>query len=117
MILELHNFRIYCQALIKKQDRYWPCNVPGECIDEHFHEKYIGSRESLKQTINGIDFLSIVKRREVVNEVEDHQAFSMIGGKCITFKYPEPHSGHNKGKHWVDDYNNRRHNPIDIADT
>ena len=38
-ILELHNFGFYGQALIKKWGRYWPCNVPRNFIDEHFHDK------------------------------------------------------------------------------
>ena len=36
-ILELHKFGIYGQALIKQWSRYWPCNVPGNFIDEHFY--------------------------------------------------------------------------------
>ena len=62
-ILKLHNFGIYDWALIEKQGRYWPCNVLGDFIDELFHDKDISLRESLKQTINNVDFLYIVKRR------------------------------------------------------
>ena len=64
-ILELHNFGVFGQALLKKWGRCWLCNVPENFISEHFHEKDIGSRESLKKSINGIDFLSIVKRRRI----------------------------------------------------
>ena len=52
-----------------------------------------------------------------VNEVQGHATFWMVRGKQITFNYTEPHSGHNKANHWVDDHKNRRHDPIDIADT
>ena len=38
------------------------------------------------------------------------------GVKRITFKYPEPHSGHSRAKHSLHDHNNRRHAAIDIAD-
>ena len=55
--------------------------------------------------------------QQTVNEVEDHQTFWMLGGKHITFNYPEPPSGHNKAKHGVDDHNDIRHDPIDIAGT
>ena len=55
-IFEQHNFGIYGQALIKKQGRYCPHNVLGDSVDEYFHEKDIGSRESKKQTINGNDY-------------------------------------------------------------
>ena len=51
-----------------------------------------------------------------VNEVQGHATFWMVRGEHITFNYAEPHAGHNKGKHWVDDHNNKRHDPIDIAE-
>ena len=53
---------------------------------------------------------------ETLNDVEDHQTFQMVVVKLIIFKYPEPCSDHNKAKHLVDNHNNRRHDPIDIAD-
>ena len=40
----------------------------------------------------------------------------MMRGEQISFNYTEPHKGHNKTKHWVDDHNNRRHDPIDISE-
>ena len=30
---------------------------------------------------------------------------------------PRAHLGHNCSKHWVDDHNNHRHDPIDLAET
>ena len=44
----------------------------------------------------------IMSTHGTVNEVEDHQTSQMVFGKCITFKYPEPHSGHNKANHQMD---------------
>lgn len=32
------------------------------------------------------------------------------------FSYPEPMSWHSKAKHWLDDHNQRRHSPIDLAE-
>ena len=63
-IFEQHIFGTYGQALIKKQVRYWPHNVLGDSIDEHFCEKDIGSRELLKQTINGINFFIHCQKEE-----------------------------------------------------
>ena len=73
-----------------KQGRYWPCNVLGDFIDEHFGDKNIGVRESLKQTINDIDFCIYCQKKEkyvakimsshgTVPEVEDHQTFWIVG--------------------------------------
>ena len=38
-------------------------------------------------------------------------------GEWKTFRYAEPFSRNNKGKHWVDDVNNRHHNPIGLEYT
>ena len=52
-----------------------------------------------------------------VNELQGHSTFHMERGEQITFYYAEPYSGHNnKAKHWVDDHNERRHDPNDIAE-
>ena len=61
-IIELHKHGVYGQALIKKRVRYWHCSVPGDLIDGYFGDKYIGTRMTYKQVIEGIDFLFIAKR-------------------------------------------------------
>ena len=38
-------------------------------------------------------------------------------GEWKTFRYAEPFSRNNKGKHWVDDVNNRQHDPIGLEYT
>ena len=38
----------------------------------------------------------------------------MVRGEQITLHYAESHLRHNKAKHFVDDHNNRLHDPIDI---
>ena len=48
--------------------------------------------------------------------VQGHATFRMVRSEHITFNNAETHSGHNKAKHWVDDHNNRRHDPIDVAE-
>jgi hypothetical protein len=37
-----------------------------------------------------------------------------VEGTWKTFKYSEPFYRHNRGKHWVDDVNNRQHDPIGL---
>ena len=79
------------------------------------------------QVIDGIDFSFIAKRMMAVtkimstlgtvNEVQSHATLLMVRGEHITFNYAESHSGHNKTKHWVDDHNNSRYDPIDMAET
>jgi hypothetical protein len=40
-----------------------------------------------------------------------------VNGEWKSFRYAEPFSRHNKGKHWVDNVNNRRHDPIGLENT
>jgi hypothetical protein len=52
-----------------------------------------------------------------LNDVEGHYAYRMLtDGSRVRWLYKEPNSCHNRAKHWVDDVNNRRHSPIDLAD-
>ena len=103
-------------GLAKKQGRYWPCNVPGYSNDENFCEKDIESRELLKQTI--INFFVHCQKEEMyvakimsthgtVNEVD----FSDGRGKHIISLRPK------QSKAYVNNHNNRKQDPIDIADT
>ena len=41
-ILAMHSVSVYGQALNKKRWRYWPKDVPGDYIDEHFKEMELG---------------------------------------------------------------------------
>ncbi len=53
----------------------------------------------------------------MVDEVLTHKTRCATAGGTVEFCYPEPVSLHNKTKQWVDDHNQRRHAPIDIAST
>ena len=48
----------------------------------------------------------------VLDENQDHSTWRKVNGVWKLFKYAEPFSRHNKGKHWVDDVNKRHHSPI-----
>lgn len=47
-------------------------------------------------------------------EVADHRTRRVVDGAAKTFNYIEPLSRHNRAKHWVDDVNNHRHDPIGL---
>lgn len=126
-IMALGEFGVYGQALIKKRGRYWPKGVPGDHIEEHFEGKELGYAESLIQIINGQQFIvhcqkdtkyvtKIMSMFGVLTEVEDHPTWRQVSGEWKSFKYAEPMSRHNRSKHWVDDVNNRRHDPVGLEE-
>ena len=52
-----------------------------------------------------------------LNVVGGHNAYRTLkDGTQVRWVYIEPTSRHNRAKHWVDDVNNRRHAPIDLAE-
>jgi hypothetical protein len=50
----------------------------------------------------------------VLEENQNHATWREVNGQWKAFKYAEPFSRHNRGKHWVDDVNKRRHAPISL---
>ncbi|KAL9187551.1 hypothetical protein ACHAXT_001654 [Thalassiosira profunda] len=117
---------LYGQSLVKKKGRYWPRGVPGDYIDAHFQDKEIGSCETLQTEFEGETmFIHCMKEEKYVtklmstfgtlDEVESHKTWRRTAAGEVRFNYPEPVSLHNKAKHWVDDHNQRRHHPIDLA--
>ena len=125
-VLALHDVGVYGQFLIKKR-RYWPKGVPGDYIDQHMSGKPLGATESFVQVFNGIRFYvhctrdrdyvtKIMSSHGVLDEIQDHPTWRLVDGSWKTFKYAEPFSRHNRAKHWVDDVNNRRHDPIGLEE-
>ena len=126
-ILALHEFGVFGQALIKKRGRYWPKGVPGDRIEAHFEGKELGYTETLVQLIDGQRFMvrcmrdtewvtKIMTTFGMLTEVEDHTTWRKVDGEWRSFKYTEPFSRHNRSKHWVDDVNNRRHDPVGLEE-
>ncbi|KAL7486811.1 hypothetical protein ACHAW6_012417 [Cyclotella cf. meneghiniana] len=124
-IVEMHKKGVYGQALRKNVE---PKTVLGDEIDNHFIGKPIGSTETMKQALDGVDYFvhcqkemkyvtKIISTHGMLSVVPTHQTFRIVNGQRITFQYPEPISGHNRAKHWVDNHNNHRHDPIDLAET
>jgi hypothetical protein len=48
--------------------------------------------------------------------IQDHPTYRKVDGSWKTFKYSEPFSRYSRAKHWVDDVNNRRHDPIGLEE-
>ena len=105
----------------------------GKQIDEDFAEKEVGETGMLVQEMDDgrggkVDFLihcqkdekyvtKIMSTHGVLTEVSNHETSrALADGSRKKFKYPEPISRHNYAKHWVDDVNSRRHDPIAIND-
>jgi hypothetical protein len=118
---------VYGQALIKKRGANWPKGVPGDEIDRHFADKPLGYCETLRVEIDGKQmFIHCMKEEKYVtkfmstfgtlDENPNHKTKRTTAAGTVEFCYPEPVSLHNRAKHWVDDHNQRRHAPIDIAD-
>jgi hypothetical protein len=59
----------------------------------------------------------IMSTHGTLDEVEGHLTWRCINGEWKSFRYEEPFSRHNKGKHWVDGVNNRRHDLIGLENT
>lgn len=126
-ILALHQVGVYGQALIKKRGRYWPKHVPGVQMEMEFFDKELGSGKTFVQTIENQKFLvhchkddryvcKIMSTHGLMLPVDDHITHRYVNGEWKSFKYCEPMSRHNRSKHWVDDVNNRRHDPIGLED-
>ena len=118
---------VYGQAYIKKRGRYWPRGVPGDMIDEYFADKEIGHCETLELEYEGKTmFIHCMKEEKwigkfmstfgTLDEVTEHKGFRRTASGDVHFRYREPFSWHNKAKHWIDDHNQQRHSPIDLAE-
>ena len=65
--------------------------------------------------------IKIMSTYGTLNEVETAQTSRRVKGTLggeerAVFCYTEPFAAYNKAKHWVDDNNNRRYDPISISD-
>ncbi len=56
----------------------------------------------------------IMSTHGALDEIQDHVIYRLIDRQWKSFKYAKPFSCHNHAKHWVDDVNNRRHDPIGL---
>lgn len=57
---------VYGQVLIKMCETSWSMSMPGHEIDDYFSGLGIGKTETIKQALDGVDFLFIVRRRRSI---------------------------------------------------
>lgn len=125
-IVELAKRGVFASAVIKKR-RYWPKHIDGEAIKEHFHDKPIGSYDSLPGTLQGIPFAVHCQKEEnyVMSLMTTYGSLNtgreakrqLSDGTKVSFNLIETHEMHYNNRHQVDDFNNRRHNPISFEET
>ena len=125
-VLALDKLGVKAQFLVKKR-KYWPKMVPGDYIDDYMKDKPLGYSESFVQVIDGTPFYihctrdstfitKIMSTHGILDEIQEHVTWRLVDGTWKSFHYTEPLSRHNRSKHWVDDVNNRRHDPIALED-
>ena len=99
--------------------------MPSDDIDAHFASLEIGDVDTLKQVIDGKNFLlhcqkddgyvtKIMTTHGTLREIDDHQTRHIVNGQVKTFRFVEPISRHNLAKYFVDDVNNWQHHPIGL---
>ena len=125
-VIECHKRGVWFQAYVKKRGN-WPRGVPGEAIDRYFDDLPLGHCESLVAEYDNIEFRihccrdskyvsKIMSTHGMLETREDHPTYRKVDGSWKTFKYTEPFSRYSRAKHWVDDVNNRRHDPIGLEE-
>ncbi|KAL7476744.1 hypothetical protein ACHAW6_010080 [Cyclotella cf. meneghiniana] len=60
--------------------------------------------------------LQIISVHGLMTPIEDHATYWYVKGEWKSFKYCKPMSHHNHAKHWVDNVDNPRHNPIGLEE-
>ena len=100
-------------------------NVPGDAIYSYLANKKLDSAKTFRQVINGNPFLvhfhkddryvkKMMSTHGLINEIPSHKTYRIVSGEWKIFNYTEPISYHNHSKHWVDDVNSIRHDPIGL---
>ena len=56
----------------------------------------------------------LMSTRRLLNKVPNHSTYQPKNGEWVKFKYAKYPTHHNHSNHWVNDVNNRRHDPIGI---
>jgi hypothetical protein len=52
----------------------------------------------------------------MLDECQEHKTWQKVNGHWRSFNYTEPFSRYSRAKHWVDDHNNWRHDPIGLEE-
>jgi hypothetical protein len=97
-------------------------------IDAHMLKKGLGDVESFVQNLGRTPFYihyckdadyvtKMMSTHGTLDKVEGHLAWQCLNREWKPFRYVEPFSQHNKGKHLVHDVNNCQHDPIGLEYT
>jgi hypothetical protein len=125
-VIACHKKGVNFQAYVKKR-QHWLKGVPGNHIDKYLRGALLGHCKMLVQEFDGVHLLihfctdadwvsKIMSTHGMLDEIQDHPTYWKVDGSWKTFKYLEPFSRYSQGKHWVDDVNNRHHDPIGLEE-
>jgi len=128
-LVELKKKGVFASALIKKR-RYWPKYIDGDAIKTHFEEAEVGSADALRGSLDNIDFhvfamkepdytmmlMSTYGTNNRESGKESKRQWKDDGGhqREVIFRYPEVVHNHYKYRHYIDDHNSKRHQPISL---
>lgn len=125
-LIELKKHGVYGSAVIKKR-RYWPKHIRGDDIAKHFEDAPVGAADMWPGTMLGERFgVYCMKEEDYVMSLMSTYGTLERGratrrklndGSTANFSYVETHQNHFDNRHQVDDFNNRRHNPISVEET
>jgi hypothetical protein len=122
-IIELKKVGVFASALIKKR-RYWPKDVDGDAIHDHFAAKDVGDVDAWPGELDGVRFhLFCMKEPDYVMSLmstygttspkhgdtsEKKRYYKNARGEDVTksFRYPEVVANHYAYRGCVDDHNN-----------
>lgn len=131
-LIELQKKGVFASALIKKR-RYWPKYVDGNAIKAHFNDKEVGDTDALKCSLDSLEYhvFAMKEPNYVSMLMSTYGTLDRSGGKTTkrawkdensvrreaTFRYPEVQNNHFLYRHYVDDHNSKRMDPISLEET
>jgi hypothetical protein len=112
-VIECYKHGIWFQANVKKHGN-WPQGEPGEVINSYFDDLPLGHCKTHVSEHNTLSFVFTdvaIRNLSQKSCQHTHPMYQKVDDQWESFKYMEPFSCYSKAKHWVDNVNNRRHNP------
>jgi hypothetical protein len=124
-IIELRKKGVFAAAVVKKR-KYWPKYIKGDVIKAQFDNKELGSVDMINGMLEGVPF-NVVALKDVkytsifmatygTTERIGKETHRTIDDHKHTFKYPEVMANHYMYRHYVDDHNKLRHQPISLEE-
>ena len=124
-LVELRKKGLFGAALIKNH-RYWPENIKGDAINDHFASKEVGNVDAVKKVEDGVAYhvffmkdpdyvMKIMTTYETLEKQNKFKRGGVMEKK--EFMDTEVVANHFLYRHYVDDNINRSHAPISIERT